>query len=100
MSRPDAIEILVKNQMVALIRRGASLEDARQEAEDSVAITLEDLSRMGCLDVYLSVALRRAKVYRMRCQGLTYKTIEERLCISRSTAERDNESELMRRRAG
>lgn len=98
--RPDAIEILVRHQAAALVRRGVLIEAARKEAEDIVAVLLEDLARIGLADVYLSVALRRNHVYRMRCQGLTFRVICERLGIHRVTAQSDYKAELLRRRAG
>lgn len=99
MSRPDAIDILVSHQIAALVRCGRPLEEARKEAEDIVEVLMNDLARIGLLDVYLSVALRRAKVYRMKCQGMTVQVICERLAICPAQAKNDYKAELLRRRA-
>ena len=99
-AKPDPIEILVQHQAAALIRCGRPVEDARKEAEDIVAVVLEDLARSGLQDVYLSVALRRNRVYRLRCQGHTFRVICERLGVTRQQAHTDYRAELLRRRAG
>ena len=96
--RPDAIEILVRNQTAVLVRHGMHPDVARREAEENVAVILEDLARIGLDDVYLSVALRRARVYRFRCQGLPEAVISVRLGISTRQVERDYTQELLRRR--
>lgn len=98
MSRPDAIDILVSHQVAALVRCGRPLEEARKEAEDIVEVLMNDLARIGLLDVYLSVALRRAKVYRLRCQGLTVKNISDRVGACQMTVKSDYRAELLRRR--
>lgn len=100
MARPDAIEILVQHQVAALVRCGRPLDMARGEAENIVAVVLEDLARTVPNDVCIGVAIRRARVYRLRCQKHTYKVICERLGISRYTADLDYRAELARRRAG
>ena len=98
MNRPDPIEILVSHQTTILVRCGRSPEQARAEAEDIVAVILEDLGRIGLQDVYLGVALRRARVYRMKSQGLTVTVICERLGICLTQAKKDYRAELLRRR--
>lgn len=97
---PDAIDILVSHQTAALVRYGRPLEQARLEAEEIVAGVLEDMARLGLKDVYLSVALRRARVYRLKCQGLKVAVICERLGICPAQAKVDYKAELLRRRAG
>ena len=96
--RPDAIEILVQNQTAVLVRHGTHPDVARREAEENVAVILEDLARIGLDDVYLGVALRRARVYRFRCQGISETAISVRLGISTRQVERDYTQELLRRR--
>ena len=99
-SKPDAIEILVSHQAAALVRHGTPLDraQAEAEAEDIVAGVLADLNRIGLQDVYLGVALRRAKVYRLRCQGHTFRVICERLGVTRQQAAEDYRREMLRRR--
>ena len=98
--KPDPIEILVQHQTAALIRHGAKVEEARAEAEGIVETMLNDLEKIGLRDVQLGVALRRARVYRLRCQGVSFRAICERLAIHRVTAQDYYRHELMRRRAG
>ncbi len=97
--RSDAIEILVTHQAAALVRHGTPMDKARAEAEGIVDVVLMDLVRIGLEDVYLGVALRRARVYRLRCQGVSYRVVCERLGISRQQAAHDYASELERKRA-
>ena len=99
-AKPDAIEILVSHQAAALVRHGTPIDKARAEAEDIVAGVLADLNRIGLQDVYLSVALRRARVYRLKCQGVHLKAICERLEICPTQAKKDYRAELLRRRTG
>jgi hypothetical protein len=94
----DAIEILVSNQIAVLVRLGRDEAEARPEAEAIVSNLLEEMSHLGMKDVYLGVALRRSRVYRMRSGGMTFKVICERLGISRFTADDDYRSEMIRRR--
>jgi hypothetical protein len=98
MIRPDPIEILVSHQTAALVRCGRPMGVARKEAEDIVAVVLEDLARIGLADVYLSVALRRARVYRMKSSGLTATVISERLGVCMTQIKKDYRAELLRRR--
>ena len=98
--KPDPIEILVRHQAAALVRHGAKVDEARAEAEGIVETLLNDLAKLNPQDVYLGVALRRARVYRLRCQGLSFNAICERLDIHRVTAQEYYRHELMRRRAG
>ena len=98
--KPDPIEILVQHQTAALIRHGAKVDEARAEAEGIVETMLNDLEKIGLRDVHLGVALRRARVYRLRCQGVSFRAICERLAIHRVTAQDYYRHELMRRRAG
>ena len=99
-AKPDAIEILVSHQAAALVRHGTPMDRAQAEAEDIVAGVLADLNRIGLQDVYLGVALRRAKVYRLRCQGHTFRVICERLGVTRQQAAEDYRREMLRRRTG
>lgn len=98
--KPDALEILVRHQEAALVRHGTPVDKARQEAEDIVDGVIEDLARIGPQDVHLYVVIRRARVYRMRCQGLTFKVVCERLGVTRQQAHDDYRKELLRRRTG
>ena len=102
MSKLEPIEVLIRNQMVCLVRRGATQEQARIEASESVEIALNDLARLGpeVLDTYIYVLIRRSRVFRMRTQGMTYSVICERLGISRQQASNDYEAEMLRQRAG
>ena len=99
-AKPDAIEILVQHQRAALVRHGTPMDRAQAEAEDIVAGVLADLNRIGLQDVYLGVALRRAKVYRLRCQGHAFRVICERLGVTRQQAAEDYRREMLRRRTG
>lgn len=96
--KPDPIEILVQHQAAALVRHGARVEDARAEAEGIIETLLNDLAKLDLQDVYLGVALRRARVYRLRSQGLKLVTVCERLGISKRQAVIDYRAELVRRR--
>ena len=98
--KPDPIEILVQHQTAALIRHGAKVDEARAEAEGIIETLLNDLAKMDLQDVHLGVALRRARVYRLRCQGMTFRVVCERLGICDKQARLDYRQELMRRRAG
>ncbi len=98
MIRPDPIEILVAHQAAALVRCGRPIEQAREEAEDIVKVVLEDLFRIGLKDIYLSVALRRSRVYHMRSQGLTALVVSKRLGISIATVKRYYKAEMLRQR--
>ena len=95
--RPDPIEILVRHQTAALEAHGVDSNFARTEAEERVAQVLEQLAQLGLKDVYLGVALSRARVYRMRCAGHTVQVICERLGISRTIEYEDYRAELRRR---
>jgi hypothetical protein len=97
-SKPDPIEILVRHQEAALVRHGTPMDQAHAEAVAIVDGVLEDLARLDLRDVYLSVILRRARVYRMKCQGLKVSVICERLGIGPSQAKLDYRAELLRRR--
>ena len=99
-AKPDPIEILVAHQRAALVRHGTPLDKADEEAEGIVASVLEDLGRLGLQDVYLGVALRRARVYRLRCQGVHFRVICELLGVTRQQAHHDYRAELLRRRTG
>jgi len=98
--KADAVEILVRHQEAVLIRFGRPLDKARKEAESIVETVLIDMERIGLQDVYLGVALRRSRVYRLRSQGHTFKVICERLGICRKQAHTDYRSEMLRRRVG
>lgn len=98
MAERDAIEIMVSSQASVLIRFGKSEADARREAESIVAGILDEMASLGVRDVYLGVALRRSRVYRMRCGGLKFGVVCERLGITRQQAAKDYRAELMRRR--
>jgi len=98
MTRPDPIEILERHQAAALVRHGASLEEAAREATAIVDTVLNTLAALGLKDEYLYVVIRRARVYRMRSQGLTVKVVGERLGISRSQVKVDYSAEMNRRR--
>ena len=98
MRRPDPITILVRNQALVLEAHGVDPTAAWSEAEGHVARVLEELAQAGLQDMYLAVALRRARVYRMRCQGQTVRVICERLGISLTIAKDDYRAEMHRRR--
>jgi len=98
MTRPDPIEILERHQAAALVRHGASIEEAAREAKGIVETVLNDLAALRLKDEYLYVVIRRARVYRMRSQGLTVEVIGERLGISRSQVKVDYSAEMNRRR--
>jgi hypothetical protein len=97
--RPDPITILVCNQARILEAHGVEPAKAWAEAETHVAAVLEELAQAGLADMYLSVALRRARVYRMRCAGQTVRVICERLGVCRALVVRDYRAELDRRRS-
>lgn len=98
MSKPDAITVLVQNQMRALVEHGVPPEEAAKEAEERVANVLEEMARMHMTDVYIGVALRRATVYRLRSEGVSTAAVCERVGIKPTQAWLDYESELHRRR--
>lgn len=95
---PDAIEILVLTQAAMLVKWGCGVDSARREAEEIVLSVLQDLSRAGMQDVKISVALRRAKVYRLRHQNLTNQTVADRLGICPAQAKKDYKAEMARRK--
>jgi len=94
----DAIDIMVIHQINALVRCGRPVESARHEAEDIVSMILEDMARIGLRDVYIGVALRRARVYKLRDQGVTSIVVSERMGICLAQAKNDYKSEMIRRR--
>ena len=96
--RPDPVEILVRNHAAALEAEGSSPTMAREKAEAHIGDVLEELGALGLADVYLGVALRRARVYRMRCQGHTVRVICERLGVCERLVQLDYRAELDRRR--
>ena len=98
MSRPDAISILVKNQIAALEAHGVAPELAQAEAEERVHRLLDEMAQIGLADVYISVAIRRAHVYRLRCQGLSISEVHDRLGIHKTAIKEDYRHELDRRR--
>ena len=98
MIRPDPIEILVRNQAAAHMNAGMPPGAALEQAETTVATILEELAQIGLADVYLSVALRRARVYRMRVQCMKVSAICERIGIGRTQVFKDIRAELERRR--
>lgn len=98
--KADAVEILVQHQAAVLVRFGRPMDLARGEAEAIVETVLIDMERIGLQDVYLGVALRRSRVYRLRSQGHTFRVICERLGVTRQQAHTDYRAEMLRRRAG
>jgi len=99
MTPRDPIEVLVSHQANVLVRCGRPMEAARVEAEDIVASLLGDLARLGCAGVPIDQLFRRARVYRLRCQGNTVQIISERMGVSIATVKRDIVCELRRRRS-
>lgn len=97
-TEPDILGLLIDHQAAAMVRLGRSIEQARLEAIDAVAVFLEDVSRLSPKDVSLGKALRQSRVYRLRCKGLTYSVIEERLGICIRQLERDYEAQRDRYR--
>ena len=95
--KPDPVDLLVSHLAAALVRHGMPPDQARLDAEERVAVILEDLARSGAP---VGQFLRRVRVYRLRCQGLQMQLIADRLGIHRTTAQREYRAELMRRRAG
>ena len=98
MSRPDPIEILVRNQMEALVAHGVPLEEAAVEAEARVAKVMEEMNHLGLADVYVGVALRRARVFRMKSQGKSVAAICEVVGVGSFAVKKDYREELLRRR--
>lgn len=98
MHRPDAIDVLVNNQIAALVAHGVSLATAEAEAETLVHKVLEDMAAIGLLDIYIGVALRRAQVYRLKSQGIPVLVIKQRLGIGREQIRLDYKEEMLRRR--
>ena len=98
MNRPDPIDILVRNQAEALMAHGVSQARAFEEAEVRVAKVLDELNQIGLADTYLRVAIRRARVYRLRCQGESIDSVCETLNIRHTTEWLDYRAELTRRR--
>ena len=96
--RRDPISILVSNQTRALVARGVPDAEAVTEAEACVRGILEELNQAGLADVYIGVAIRRQRVYEMRCQGNTISAIQERLGIAGTQIKKDYLAELTRRR--
>ena len=93
----DPVDILVFHLVAALVRHGMDPEQARKDAEERVAVVLEDLARSGAP---VGIYLRRVRVYRLRCQGVQMQAIADRLGIARETAHREYRAEMLRRRAG
>ena len=98
MKTPDAIQVLVTNQAKSLIDHGVPVEAAYLEAEERVALLLKELEHLGLADVYISVAIRRAQVYRLRSQGLLVRTVQERLGICKRVVIKDYKAEMLRHR--
>lgn len=94
---PDIITLWTQHLTVAFVRLGRSPENAREDALDFIDVLLEDAARQCAQDVRLSAALRSARIYRMRCQGLKVSVIHERLGYSPAQIKRDYKAELARR---
>ena len=91
----DPVDILVAHMVAALVRHGMDPERALADAEERVAVVLEDLARAGAP---VGAFLRRVRVYRLRCQGVQMQIIADRLGIARETAHREYRTEMLRRR--
>jgi ABC-type branched-subunit amino acid transport system ATPase component len=98
MHRPDAIDVLVRNQIAALLAHGVAPAAAAEEAEVRVHQVMEDLNQLGLADVYVRVALRRAQVYRLRSQGVLLDAIAAKLGFHKNQISRDYIEEMLRKR--
>ena len=96
--RLDAVAVLVKNQIEALVAHGVAPEEAAAEAEVRVHSVLEEMAALGLHDTYIGVALRRARVYQLRSEGAPVVAIMARLGIHREQVRLDYKEEMLRRR--
>ncbi len=94
----DPIEILVDHQTRALVEHGVPAELARVEAERRVGEVLAEMNRIGLADVYVGVAIRRARVYQMRSSGMSALEVRGILGIRATQVFEDYRAELSRRR--